>query len=89
MTRDTKLDAKRAAASATLAERFMKREEREIVRPSSFALDFSGLDVKTHKRRASCRPRYVSFYRFLIIPKLHEKRELRIRDDDINNRFTN
>lgn len=52
VTRDTKLDAKRAAASATLAERFMKREEREIVRPSSFALAFSGLDVKTRKRRA-------------------------------------
>lgn len=85
MTRDTKLDAKRAAAPATLAERFMKREEREIVRPSSFALAFSGLDVKTRKRRASSWLEFATvcvLFRILIIPKaFHEKQKPRAVDE--------
>jgi len=96
VTRDTKLDAKRAAASATLAERFMKREEREIVRPSSFALAFLRLDVKTRKRHVSCRFEFATIcvsvfchFFFLILPRaFHEKQELRAIVD-VNNRSAN
>lgn len=84
MTRDTKLDAKRAAASATLAERFMKREEREIVRPSLFrARLFRARCQNTKKMRIlPARICYDMFYRFLIMLKVfHEKRKPHIIDE--------
>jgi len=77
VTRDTKLDAKRAAASATLAERFMKREEREIVRSSSFAFAFSGSMSKHIKDTLPADSNLLRFcIGFLIMSRaFYEKRE--------------
>lgn len=95
MTRDTKLDAKRAA-STTPAERFMKHKERSSIRRSSFPL--FPASMSKHERKTFTADPNLPYSRTIRVGFSFKCKDAlcykkgkrrRTRDDDVNSRSKN